>query len=155
MQSYRVSVSELVQAPVERAHAIVADYHAAHPRILPKPPFISMAVLRGGIGAGTEIELQMRLLGKVRTLHGDVSEPEPGRLIVESYRGANVATSFRFEPTAGNVATTVTISTDLQVHGGIRGAVERWFVKRSLQPVYHRELRLLDTVAQERKAENV
>jgi len=114
---------------------------------LPKPPFVSLAVLSGGVGAGTEIEVKMRMLGKVRTLHGDVTEPEPGRLIVESYRGENLVTSFRFEPAPEGNVTTVTISTDLEVHDGIRGAVERWFVKRSLHPVYHRELGLLDALA--------
>jgi len=148
MQPYRISVSGLVRAPVERAHAIVADYRELHPRILPKPPFVSLDVLRGGVGAGTEIEVKMRMLGKVRTLHGDVTEPEPGRLIVESYRGENLVTSFRFEPTARG-ETTATISTDLEVHDGIRGAVERWFVKSSLHPVYHRELELLDALARE------
>ena len=38
------SASALIQAPPQALYAIIADYEHGHPRILPRPPFVSLAV---------------------------------------------------------------------------------------------------------------
>ena len=57
-----LSASAVIHAPAADLYAIIADYERGHPRILPKPPFVSLAVEEGGIGAGTVIRVHMRVL---------------------------------------------------------------------------------------------
>ncbi|HCK81345.1 MAG TPA: SRPBCC family protein [Candidatus Competibacter sp.] len=147
MAQHRITASALLSAPARQVYATIADYRDGHPRILPKPPFVSLAVERGGIGAGTVIDLQMRVLGKRRSLRGTVTEPEPGRVIVETYSGADTATRFTVEPRDGGRRAQVTIATDLPVHSGFLGTVEGWLATRLLRPVYLKELRQLEAVA--------
>ena len=52
-----------------------------HPQILPKPPFVSLEVEKGGIGAGTVIRIAMRVLGRLQTFGAVITEPEPGRVL--------------------------------------------------------------------------
>lgn len=75
-----ISASARIDAPPERVYAIIADYRTGHPRILPEP-FSGLTVERGGIGAGTTIRFQMKLLGRTETYRADITEPEPGRQI--------------------------------------------------------------------------
>ncbi len=140
MKLYGVSAAKVISSSADRIYRVIADYEEGHPLILPRPPFVSMDVVRGGFGAGTEIVLKMRVLGKTKSLHGVVSEPTPGRVIAERYTGANMTTTFTLEPRADDTATTVTIATDMQVRSGLRGVIERWLATRLLYPVYRREL---------------
>lgn len=145
MAQHRIAVSRLVPAPVERVYSVIADYEHGHALILPKPPFVSMTVKRGGFGAGTEFELVMRILGRVETYHGVVTEPEAGRVIAERYVGTNMVTTFTLEPNVGG--TQVTITTDMDVGTGLLGAVRRRLATRLLSPIYGRELEQLAAVA--------
>ena len=54
MTQLRIAVSSLIQAPAQQAYAIIADYRNGHPRILPRPYFVSLTVEQGGVGAGTD-----------------------------------------------------------------------------------------------------
>jgi hypothetical protein len=51
--------------------------------ILPKPYFTKLEVEQGGMGAGTIIRIHMRVFGAERILRQRVSEPDPGRILVE------------------------------------------------------------------------
>ena len=54
---------------------------------------------QGGIGAGTVIRFQMSALGQKRTLRAEITEPEPGRVLVETYLDSNGAvTTFTVDP---------------------------------------------------------
>lgn len=147
MRKPRFWASAVLEAGAESVYAAIADYHDRHPRILPKPPFVSLEVVEGGTGAGTVITLRMKVLGKLQTTRGVVTEAEPGRLLVEAYDSGYV-TSFRVEPVEGGRHARVTIETELP-RGGIAGAIERWLVERMLRPVYLQELKNLERVALE------
>lgn len=106
-----------------------------------------MTVEQGGFGAGTVIRFEMSVLGKKRMFRAAITEPEPGRVLVETDLDANGAvTTFTVEPgqTAGK--SEVTISTELSVRSGILGKIERFLATRLLRPIYLRELALLATV---------
>ena len=146
MAEFRIEESADIAAPPARVYAIVADYHAGHPRILPKQ-FHDLVVEQGGVGEGTVIRFLVTVLGRTETLRGVVTEPEPGRVLVESYpRNGNV-TTFIADPLEGGRATRMTISTVMQGKNGIAGVVERWLLTRALRPIYREELGLLAKVA--------
>src|SRR5579864_4473795 len=83
MASYSVSGSLRIAAPPARIYGIIADYHRGHPTILPKQ-FRNLRVESGsGIGAGTTIRFEVTVMGKTDRYKAIVSEPEPGRVLVE------------------------------------------------------------------------
>jgi hypothetical protein len=82
-------------------YAILADYRNGRPRILPERYFSNLEVERGRVGAGTVIRFQVRTLGITRSFRGEVTEPKPGRVLVESYPQTGEVTSFTVEPVVG------------------------------------------------------
>lgn len=144
------SASLLIDAPPVRVYDIIADYRTGHPRILPMPPFESLTVESGGTGEGTVIEVAMRVLGRRQTFRATVSEPEPGRILVER-NDTGYVTTFSVEP-RGKAAALVTIETAPPGGGGLAGTLERWLLRRMLVPAYRKELALLARVATERRA---
>jgi hypothetical protein len=92
-----ISASKTIAAPPQRIYSILADYHEGHPSVLPRQ-FTSMTVEHGGAGAGTIIQFTMRLLGRTQRFRGFVSEPEPGRVLVETYETTGAVTSFIVDP---------------------------------------------------------
>ena len=83
----------------------------------------------------------MRMLGRNWTFRAVVTEPEPGRCLIETNDTGHV-TTFSVEPGAEGGGTRVTIATDLVRHGAA-ARIERWLSARLLRPVYERELGLL------------
>jgi hypothetical protein len=89
----------------------------------------------------------MRVLGRVQTFVAEVSEPQPGRVLVERNGGPRPSvTTFTVDRIDANRAR-VTITTELSVRGGLLGKLERVFTRRYLEPIYMDELRRLDEVA--------
>ena len=132
-----------MNAAPERVYAAIANYHTGHPRILPKQ-FSAMTVERGGIGAGTIIRFNMRVFGRTQPFRAVVTEPQPGRVLVETYLDSNAAvTTFTVDPGAAPGMTVATISTELRVRAGIAGAIERFLITRYFRPIYLKELELL------------
>jgi len=144
---HRVAESARVDAPAATVYGIIADYRNGHPRIIPPAYFRDLQVKRGGIGAGTIIRFEMRVLGQTRSVRGTVTEPEPGRVLVESYPESDTVTSFTVDPDRGGGGCVVTIETTLPVHAGLLGAIERRLVTRLLRRIYREELALLGAVA--------
>jgi len=141
-----IAMSRRISARPQPIHAVIADYHDGHRRIVPPRVFKWLAVDKGGIGAGTEIRFAMRVFGSTRVSLGIVTEPEVGRTIVETYPETGDVTTFIIEP-AGPDASVVTITTDLHVAGGLMGKVQGFFARRLLGPLYVEELqRLADLV---------
>jgi hypothetical protein len=146
-----VSASAEIAAPAERVYRAVADYREGHPRIIPKPPFVSLEVEQGGYGAGTVIRCTVHVAGMQRAFRAAVTEPDPGRILVETDLSGGPETTFTCEPLdAGR--TRATITTRLQRAGRPIGIVERWLTLRFLRRVYREELRMLAAVATEADA---
>jgi len=142
-----VSVSAVIPARRERVYALIANYHDGHRRILPKQ-FSNLLVEQGGIGAGTIIRFQMSVLGRKQTFRAVVSEPEPGRMLVETDLDTNGSvTTFTVNPATAPADCHVTISTELKVSAGVLGFVERTFSSLLLRPIYAKELENLARVA--------
>jgi hypothetical protein len=133
-----------IDAPAARVYALLADYHAGHPRILPPKFFKEMRVEEGGTGAGTLIHLRMRGLGRERVMRMRVSEPEPGRVLAERDLDSDAVTTFRVK--ADGEGTRVTIAVEWTPAGGLAGLTERWMAPRLLRRVFTEELRLLAEV---------
>lgn len=146
MPEIHASASALIPAPPATAYGIIADYRRGHPGILPQKYFRNLQVEAGGTGAGTRIRFEMRAFGTTRTVRGDVTEPEPGRLLVETYPDTGTVTSFRVEPADGGRAAQVTISTRY-ARPGPAGWVERLFVPGLLRRIYREELANLAAAA--------
>ena len=144
MPRHRITASAPVNAPADVVYRVLADYRHHHPRILPAV-FTNFVVHEGGVGAGTRIAFDLKVMGMTRHYEGIVSEPEPGRRLVESYPAEGNETWFLVEPSGERCA--VTIGTDFNGRSGIAGRVERWMANRTLQPVYVEELGRLDAYA--------
>src|SRR5687768_15149901 len=143
MKPYRVSSVMRIDAALERVFDILADYRVGHPAILPKRYFTGLEVEQGGYGAGTVIRYGMRAAGRVNHARAAVTEPVPGRVLVESDLGdRGIVTTFTVSP-ADRGGTEVEFATDLLSRTGIPGVLERAFVRRYLKRVYAEELRLL------------
>ncbi len=148
MVPYSVSGSARIAAPPAHIYAIISDYHRGHPAILPKQ-FSNLRVESGsGIGAGTTIRFEVTMMGRTDRYKAIVSEPEPGRVLVETnVEPMDSVTTFTVDAEDGGRSANVTIRMDLNSRPGIMGAIERFLIKRALAPLYAAELRLLEARA--------
>jgi Polyketide cyclase / dehydrase and lipid transport len=144
-----VSQSAVVAAPAPVVYGIIADYREGHRAILPPRYFDRLDVERGGSGAGTRIRFRMRAFGTARMVRADVTEPIPGRELVETDLATGAATRFLVEPADDGRASRVTFETTWR-RSGMGGWLERWLAPRYLRQVYRAELALLDAEAQAR-----
>jgi hypothetical protein len=142
-----VSASAVIPARRERVYSLISNYNDGHPRILPKQ-FSSLVVEQGGVGAGTIIRFQMSVFGKKQTYRAAITEPEPGRVLVETDLDGNGAiTTFTINPGGAPADSHVTISTELPVRGGFLGKIEKAMITLLLRPMYVKELENLARVA--------
>lgn len=137
---FRVSSSARIEAPPARIYRAIADYRREHPRIVPPEYFPRLEVLEGGVGAGTRTRVEMRVLGATRVFEQDVTEPEPGRVLVETNTDGSGVTTFTVEPSDGGAAAQVTIATELVARPGVRGALERLVISGLFPRIYRKEL---------------
>lgn len=146
-EKHIVSASAVIPARRERVYSIISNYNDGHPRILPKQ-FSGLVVEQGGVGAGTVIQFQMSLFGRKQTFRAAITEPEPGRVLVETDLDTNGAvTTFSVNPGGAPADSQVTISTELPVRSGFLGKVERAMTTMLLRPIYVKELQNLARVA--------
>ena len=146
-EKHIVSASATIPARRERVYSLIADYNDGHPRILPKQ-FMSLVVEQGGVGAGTIIRFQMRVFGKKQTFRAAITEPEPGRVLVETDLDTTGAvTTFTVNPGSAPADSHVTISTELRVRSGFLGKIEKTLLTLLLRPTYVQELENLARVA--------
>jgi len=137
------TASRIIHVPAERIYNIIADYRDEHPRILPKRYFLSYHVEEGGYGAGTIITFSMRLFGQTQIFRSLITEPVPGRLLVETDIQSETPTSFEVRSLEEAAQTQVTISTALKGRSWIEG----WMARPILQKIYREELEQLADVA--------
>ena len=145
--TYLIRASAVIPARRERVYSLIANYNDGHPRILPKQ-FSNLVVEQGGVGAGTMIRFQMSLLGRKQNFRATITEPEPGRVLVETYLdGNNSVTTFTVDPGTAPADSTVTISTALPIRTGFLGAIEKAMATLLLRPIYMNQLENLARVA--------
>ena len=149
MAKHSVSASALISAPAQKVYDLIADYQHGHPRILPKPYFISLEVEQGGYGAGTVINFQMKLVGRIQSFHSNITEPKPGSVLVETDRNTGAVTSFTVEHRSNGQEAFVTITTMTDMPNGILGKIQGWLTTQLLRPIYLKELDQLAAVATE------
>lgn len=145
MPRQTITAARRINAPAPVVYRVIANYREHHPRILPDA-FSNFAVQEGGIGAGTRFSFDLRAAGRTKRYESIVTEPEPGRRIVEEYPADASATSFLIVP-AGAAACDVTIATEWNAHGGLAGIFERWMAGWVLGRLYEDELGRLDAYA--------
>ena len=148
MRPYQVTTSLLINAPAKQLYDIIADYHDGHPLILPKPYFVSLKVEEGGFGAGTIINFQMRVFGKTQTFRAAITEPDPGRVLVESDLDGGVVTTFKVLSVDGQHSEVVITTDGKTRRDGVVGLLERYLTEKYLRRIYKKELRQLAEIAQ-------
>ena len=139
MNTINITASAVVHAPAAQVYGIIADYREGHPHIVPPRYFRNLVVAEGGTGAGTRIHFEMMLFGQVQKTGSVVTEPEPGRVLVESTVDGLAVTRFIVDPQEDGKTCRVTIDTDLKSMGFIGNAFIRFLFRR----IYREELALL------------
>ncbi len=133
-------------------YAVLADYRNEHPHILPKAYFSALEVEQGGRGAGTVFRVRTRFLGVERSYHMVVSEPEPGRVLVETDIGSGLATTFTVTPLDNGERARVQIATDWKTSAGLGEMVEKALTPPIMWRIYRAELRQLAAYVQNKSA---
>jgi hypothetical protein len=147
MRAFFFAAERVLDAPADVIYHCLSDYQTHHrhgPQGFLPPAFTRLDVLRGGVGVGTVIRFTSKMGGRSETRTQEVSEPEPGRVLVES--GDGESSTFTVEPRGGQ--TLVRIETVLQPRG-VAGLALRLFGARLLGPLYEQELHSLEHYAQE------
>jgi hypothetical protein len=152
MARARVSAERIIAAPAADVYTLLADYREGHPSILP-PAFSEFAVLEGGVGAGTRIRFRLTLGGRTRDSEGVVEEPEPGRVLTESYRDQGAVTTFALDPVDRD-RTRLEIAAAWQPQGGLAGWFERLIASRPLSRLLEQELELIEQWATTRTGQS-
>ena len=143
MTMIRSEATRIVEAAPERVYAVFSDYEKAHPAILPEPYFDEITVEEGGQGAGTVVRVRMKAMGVENNYRLTVTEPEPGRRLVEADPDAGVETTFLVEPLDGGRRSQVTITIDTKASPGLQGRVERLMLAPYTRRILRKELELL------------
>ena len=151
MAQIKAMVAAILDAHPEDVYATIADYRQGHPNILPKEIY-DLQVEQGGYGAGTIIRFKSRILGVEQSLHHRVSEPEPGRVLVEQDIDSvqQEINTFTVTPLEQGKKSRVEITTTMNASPGLKGFVERLVFLLVLPPIYYKELKLLEAVVQKR-----
>ena len=143
----RTSFERTLNAPAEVVYHLISDYaehHRAAPEGFLPPAFADLVVERGGVGAGTVIRFTSTMGGRSQTVTASISEPEPGRVLVESSPG--LVTTFTVEPVDAQ-RSRVRFETVIEA-GGLMGLITRLFAPGMLRPVYAEEMARLEQHAQ-------
>lgn len=144
MSQVRAELTAEIPAPPDRVFAVFADYHSAHPHVLPPFAFAGLEVESGGYGAGTVFRVTLREFGSLRTMRMAVTEPEPGRVLMESDLDSDLVTTFTVAPTGDPQRSRVTIRTVWSPKKGIAGLVDRLLMPSLMRMVFRKELQLLE-----------
>lgn len=150
MSRVRIQQSAVINASPEAVYSVLADYREGHPAILPKPYFTGIELHAGGYGAGTVLTVRMEVLGVEKVYQMVVSEPTPGRVLVETDAEAGVTTTFSVEPIDGGVRSRVTIATESTPASGMGGVLERLMNPPIARRIYRKELQNLAAYVQSR-----
>lgn len=120
-----------------------------HPHFLP-PAFSDFQVVEGGVGAGTVTTFAVTAGGRTRNYRMNVTEPVPGRTLVETDANSSLVTTFNVEPQGGK--SLVRIHTSWDGAGGIGGFFEKTFAPGAMRRLYLDELDRLSTYATQQQS---
>lgn len=148
MAKVQASAERTIDAPADAVYGYLADMHQ-HPRFLP-PAFSDFQVVEGGVGAGTVTTFAVTAGGRTRNYRMNVTEPAPGRTLVESDANSSLVTTFSVEPQGGK--SLVRIHTSWDGAGGIGGFFEKTFAPGAMRRLYVDELDRLNTYAVQQQA---
>ena len=143
MKLMNVRTSRVINARPDDIYNIIADYHAGHQAILPEPYFKEMTLEEGGYGAGTVIRVVMKVFGRTYRYHMIVTEPKPGRIIVETDLHTGQESRFIITPVDGGQKSDVTIAATFPGKPGLAGLMERLFKPRITRSIFDKELQKL------------
>ena len=149
-----LTAERVLNAPAEVVYHLISDYaehHRAAPEGFLPPAFTDLVVERGGVGEGTAIRFTSTLGGQRQVATAEITEPVPGRVLVES--GPGVETTFTVEPEGAERAR-VRFDTILAA-SGLKGFFTRLFAPRLLRPLYEDELRRLEQHAKAHVVQNL
>jgi uncharacterized protein YndB with AHSA1/START domain len=147
MAKVEASAQRTIDAPAEQVYGCLADM-SQHPHFLP-PEFSGFQVEEGGIGAGSVTHFTVTAGGRAREYRMRVTEPEPGRTLVESDANSSLVTTFTVQPEGST--SVVRISTSWDGAGGIGGFFERTFAPRAMRRIYADELDRLNAYVREQR----
>ena len=147
MAKVEASAERTIDAPADEVYGYLADMHA-HPRFLP-PAFSDFQVEEGGVGAGSVTRFAVTAGGRTRNYRMRVTEPAPGRTLVEADTNSSLVTTFNVEPQGGK--SLVRISTSWDGAAGIGGFFERTFAPKALRRLYLDELERLNAYARDQQ----
>jgi hypothetical protein len=154
MGQYQVSRTAKIGGPPALVYAAIADYRRQHPHIVPPEFFTRLEVLEGGVGAGTRTRVEMRIFGTSRVFEQVVTEPEPGRVLMESNLDGSGVSTFTVDKGDNAESAYVTIASAIVARPGIPGLLERTVLSIMLPRIYEKELaRLAQCVAARRSTE--
>jgi uncharacterized protein YndB with AHSA1/START domain len=142
-----VAAEREIGAPAEQVYRYIADYREHHHRFLP-PAFSDFKVEQGGVGAGTVVTFRGSSGGISRAFRGEVAEPEPGRVLTESYSDTGMVTTFTVTPAGDRCR--VRIETRWPPSAGLMGLIERLAAPTMMRRLYADELERLDRYARDR-----
>jgi hypothetical protein len=153
MAEFHFSAERLLDAPADVIYHCISDYTAHHrhqPQGFLPAAFTKLEVLRGGVGAGTLMRFTTRVGGRSVTRTQEVSEPEPGHVLVEWGNGEG--STFTVEPRGER--TLVRIETTL-VMSGLEGMLMPLVGQRLIGAIYDDELTSLEAYARAHVAKQV
>jgi uncharacterized protein YndB with AHSA1/START domain len=148
MAKVEASAERTIDAPAGQVYGYLADMHQ-HQRFLP-PAFSDFKVEEGGVGAGTVTSFAVTAGGRTRNYRMRITEPEPGRTLVESDANSSLVNTFNVEPQGDK--SLVRISTSWDGAGGIGGFFERTFAPKALHRMYLDELERLNAYALDQRS---
>jgi dephospho-CoA kinase len=85
----------------------------------------------------------MQVMGVEQELQLEVSEPEPGRVLVERDQAAGILTTFTVDPMEDGKSSRVTIATQAKASPGLRGWIEKLVNPVIVRRIYKEELQQL------------
>lgn len=133
-----------VAAPADVVYRCLSDFREHHPHFLP-PAFSDFEVEEGGVGEGTIARFVVTAGGRSRPYRMRVTEPEPGRVLVETDTQSSLVTTFTVTPVGGGAQ--VRIETTWTGAGGVGGFFEKRFAPGAMRRIYDDELARLDAYA--------
>jgi uncharacterized protein YndB with AHSA1/START domain len=141
------STERSIDAPADEVYSYLADMHK-HQQFLP-PAFSDFQIEQGGVGAGTVTSFKITAGGRTRSYRMQISEPTPGRTLVETDTGSSLVTTFNVTPQDDKSLVNITTSWDGA--SGIGGFFERTFAPRAVERIYREALDRLNTYATEHR----